>query len=47
MERKKPKDVFQQVEVDATPPTPVGLVSIRTSLDMTLSGDHVASSDAE
>ena len=35
------------MEVDATPPPPVGSVSVRTSLDMTPGGDHVASSDAE
>jgi len=35
------------VEVDATPPSSVVSVSVRTSLDVTLSGDHVASFDAE
>ena len=34
------------VEVDATP-SPVGLVSVRTSLDVTPGEDHVASFDAE
>ena len=42
MERKKPKDVLQQMEVDATPSTPVGLVSVRTSPDITPGRDHVA-----
>jgi len=35
------------VEVDATPPSPVGLVSVRTSSDVTPGEDHVANSDAE
>jgi len=43
----KTKDVSQQVEVDATPPTPVGSVLVRISPDVTLGGDHVASFDAE
>ena len=43
----KTKDVLQRVEVDATPPPPVDSVSMRTSSDMTLAGDHVASFDAE
>jgi len=33
--------------VDATPQTPVGSVSVRTSPDMTPGGDHVASFEAE
>jgi len=47
VERFKTKDVLQRVEVDATPPPPVGSVSVRTSLDVTPGGDHVASFDAE
>jgi len=47
VERLKTKDVSQQVEVDATPPPPVGSVSVRTSLDVTQGGDHVASFNAE
>ena len=35
------------MEVDATPPSPVGSVSVRTSPDVTPDGDHVASFDAE
>jgi len=35
------------VEVDATPPPPVGSVSVRTSPDVTPGGDHVVSFDAE
>ena len=35
------------MEVDATPPSPVGSVSVRTSPDVTPGGDHVASFDAE
>ena len=46
-ERLKTKDVSQPVEVDATPPSPVGSVSVRTSPDVTPSGDHVANFDAE
>ena len=47
VERLKTKDVSQRVEVDATPPSPVGSVSVRTSPDVTLGGDHIASFDAE
>jgi len=47
VERLKTKDVSQPVEVDATPPSLVVSVSVRTSLDVTLGGDHVASFDAE
>ena len=43
----KTKDVSQWVEVDATPPPPVGSVSVRTSLDVTPGEDHVASFDTE
>jgi len=35
------------VEIDATPPSPVGLISVRTSPDVTPSGDHVTSFDVE
>ena len=47
VEGTKTKDVSQRVEVDDTPPPPVGSVLVRTSLDVTPSGDHVASFDAE
>jgi len=47
VERTKIKDVSQRVKVDATPPPPVGSVSMRTSPDVTPSKDHVASFDAE
>jgi len=43
----KTKDVLQQVEVDATPPPPVGLVSIRISADVTPGGDRVVILDVE
>ena len=43
MERTKTKNVLQQVEVDATPQSPVGSVSVRTSPDVTPGGDHMAS----
>jgi len=43
----KTKNVSQRVEVDATPPSPVGSVSIGISPDVTPGGDHVAILDAE
>jgi len=46
VERLKTKDVLQRVEVDSTPPPLVGSVSVRTSQDVTLGGDHVTSLDA-
>ena len=36
VERTKTKEVSQQVEVDATPPSPVGSVSVKTSPDVSL-----------
>ena len=47
MERTKTKNVSQRVEVDATPPSPVGSVSVKTSLDVASGKDHAASFDAE
>jgi len=47
VERTKTKDVSHRVEDDATPPTPVGSESVKTSPDVTLGGDHVASFIAE
>jgi len=47
VERTKTKKVSQRVKVDGTPPSPVGSVSVRTSPDVTSSGDHVANFDAE
>ena len=47
VEGTKTKDVSQRVEVDTIPSPPVGSVLVRTSPDMTPSGDHVASFDAE
>ena len=47
VERTKTKEVSQRVEFDATPPTPVGSVSVRTSPDVTLDGDHIANFDTE
>ena len=43
----KTKDVSQRVEVDTTPPSPVGSVSVKTSPDVTPDEDHIASFDAE
>ena len=47
VERKETKEISQRVEVDATPPSPVGSASVKTSPDVTPSGDHVARVDAE
>ena len=47
VERTKTKKVSQRVEDDATPPSQVGSVSVKTSPDVTLGEDHVASCDAE
>ena len=47
VERTKIKKVSQRVEVDATPPSSVGSVSVKTSPDVTSGGDHVARVDAE
>ena len=47
VERMKINDVSQRVEVDATLPSPVGSVSVRTSPDVTPGKNHVASLDAE
>ena len=47
VERLKTKDVSQRVEVNATPPTPVGSVTVRTSPDVIMDGDHADSFDAE
>ena len=35
------------LQVDTTPPSPVGSVSVKTSPDVTPGEDHVASVDAE
>ena len=35
------------MEVDATPPSPVGSVSVKISPDVTPGGDHVAALDVE
>ena len=43
----KTKDVSQRVEVDTTPSSLVGSVSVKISSDMTSSGNHIASFDAE
>ena len=47
VERTKTKEVSQRVEVDATPPSPDGSVSVKTSPDVTPGGDHVARVDTE
>ena len=41
------KEVSQQVEVDATPLSPIGSVSMKTSPDVTPGGDHVARVNTE
>jgi len=47
VERTETKEVSQPVEVDATPPSPVDSVSVKTSPDVTSGGDYVARVDAE
>ena len=47
VERTETKEVSQRVEVDATPPSPVGSVSVKTPPDVTPGGDHVARVDTE
>jgi len=47
VERLKIKNVSHRVEVDTIPPPPVGSISVRTSPDVTLGGDYIASFDAE
>ena len=47
VERTKTKKVSQGVEVDTTPPSSVGSVSVKTSPDVTPGGDHVARIDTE
>ena len=47
VERTKTKEVSQRVEVDATLPSPVGSVSVKTSPDVTPGGDHIARVDTE
>ena len=47
VERIKTKNVLLWVEVDATPSPLVGSISVRTSPDVTLGRDHIASFDAE
>ena len=47
VERINIKDVSQWVEVDATLPSPAGLVSVRISPEVTPGGDRVAMLDAK
>ena len=47
VERTETKEVSRRVEVDSTPPSPVGSVSVRTSPDVTAGGDYIASFDTE
>ena len=47
MERTKIKEVSQRVEVNATPPSLVSSVSVKTSPDVTPGGDHVVRADVE
>ena len=43
----KTNDVSQGVEADATPPSPVGSVSVGISPDVAPGGDHIAVLDTE
>jgi len=47
VERKKIKDISQRVDVDATPPSPVGSVSVGISPDMIPGGDSEAILNAD
>ena len=47
MERLKTKDASYRMEVDATPPSSVGLVSVGISSDVIPGGDHVTVMDFE
>ena len=47
VEKLKTKDVLHRVEVDATPPSPVGSVSVRISPDVTPGEDHIAMRDTD
>jgi len=47
VERTKTKEVSERVEVDTTPLSPAGSVSVKTSPNVTPGGDHVTSFDAE
>ena len=47
VERTETKEVSQRVEVDVTPPSPVSSVSVKSPLDVTPGGDHVARVDTE
>ena len=42
VERTQTKEVSQWVEVDATPPSPVGSISVKTSPDVIPGEDHIA-----
>ena len=43
----RPNIILQRVEVDATPPPPIGSISVRISVDVTPDGDHVVTLDAK
>ena len=47
VERTETKEVSQRVEVDATPPSPVGSVSVKTPPDVIPGGVHDTKGDAE
>ena len=47
VERMKTKNISQQVNVDATPPSPIGSVPVGISPDVTPSGYHATGLDAE
>ena len=47
VERTKTKEVSKRIEVDATPPSPVVSVSVKTSQDVTPGEDRVTRVDTE
>ena len=47
VERMKTQNISQRVKVNATPPSPVGSVSVGISPDMTPGRDHVTDLDVE
>ena len=47
MERLKTKDLLQWVEINTTPQSPIGSISVRISPVMTPGRDHIAVMDTE
>ena len=47
VERTETKEISQRVEIDATPPSPVGSVSVKTPPDVTPGGHYVARVNTE